>query len=152
MKRSGLSTLCLALGAGVSFWGTLPTQVTAQKRQSFRHVSVEQGLSHGVVRDILQDRQGFIWIATEDGLNRYDGVNLKVFRREHGNPNSLSSSNFGKLIHPLSLALTRKTASTGIFDVLAALGRERSLERIAAALEWIVRERSAASSSTQSAP
>ncbi len=102
MKRSGLSTLCLALGAGVSFWGTLPTQVTAQKRQSFRHVSVEQGLSHGVVRDILQDRQGFIWIATEDGLNRYDGVNLKVFRREHGNPNSLSSSNFGKLIQDRS--------------------------------------------------
>ena len=80
MTRSGLATLCLALGGGVLLRVTLTTPATAQERQSFRHVSVEQGLSHGAVRDILQDRQGFIWIATEDGLNRYDGVNLKVFR------------------------------------------------------------------------
>lgn len=88
----------LAVGGGLLVGGILPGPAPAQERQSFRHVSVEQGLSHGAVRDIMQDRQGFMWIATEDGLNRYDGINLKVFRHEHGNPNSLSSSNFGKLI------------------------------------------------------
>jgi len=102
VTRSGFATLCLTVGGGLLIPGSLPTPATAQERQSFRHVSVEQGLSHGSVRDIMQDRQGFIWIATEDGLNRYDGVNLKVFRHEHGSANSLSSSNFGKLIQDRS--------------------------------------------------
>ncbi len=39
----------------------------------FHHLSVEQGLSQVTVNDIAQDRQGFLWFATEDGLNRYDG-------------------------------------------------------------------------------
>ncbi|MEE8362131.1 MAG: two-component regulator propeller domain-containing protein, partial [Gemmatimonadales bacterium] len=98
MTWFGFPGLRLAVGGGLLVGGILPGPAPAQERQSFRHVSVEQGLSHGAVRDIMQDRQGFIWIATEVGLNRYDGVNLKVFRHEHGNPNSLSSSNFGKLI------------------------------------------------------
>ncbi len=102
MTRIGYPRLFLTVVGGLLVGGILPAPAPAQERQSFRHVSVEQGLSHGAVRDIMQDRQGFMWIATEDGLNRYDGVNLKVFRYEYGNPNSLSSSNFGKLIQDRS--------------------------------------------------
>ncbi len=47
---------------------------------SVKHISVEQGLSQSVVFDIVQDSIGFIWIATQDGLNRYDGYHFKTFR------------------------------------------------------------------------
>jgi len=56
----------------------------------FDSISIEQGLSQSSVRVILQDRRGFIWFGTEDGLNRYDGYTFKVFKREPSNPNSIS--------------------------------------------------------------
>jgi ligand-binding sensor domain-containing protein len=57
----------------------------------FDHLSVKEGLSHGNVWDIHQDRLGFIWIGTEDGLNRYDGYTFTIFRNEQ--TDSLSISN-----------------------------------------------------------
>ncbi len=41
---------------------------------------------------VLQDRQGFIWIGSTDGLNRFDGINFKTFRHEPENPNSINHS------------------------------------------------------------
>ena len=38
---------------------------------------------------IAQDKYGLIWIATEDGLNRFDGYKVEIFRHERGNKNSL---------------------------------------------------------------
>lgn len=43
-------------------------------------LSVEDGLSQGFVTDVLQTRNGFLWFATLDGLNRYDGVSFEVFQ------------------------------------------------------------------------
>jgi ligand-binding sensor domain-containing protein len=57
----------------------------------FDHLSVKEGLSHGNVWGIHQDRLGFIWIGTEDGLNRYDGYSFTIFRNEP--TGSLSISN-----------------------------------------------------------
>ncbi len=56
----------------------------------FRRYSLAQGLSQGTVSDLVQDKQGFIWIATQDGLNRFDGYQFKVFRHKNS-PGSLSS-------------------------------------------------------------
>ena len=39
----------------------------------FEKITVQDGLSHNKVNCIIQDRRGFIWIGTDDGLNRYDG-------------------------------------------------------------------------------
>ena len=41
------------------------------------------------MRAILQDRRGFLWFGTYDGLNRYDGYSFKVYRSEPGNPDTL---------------------------------------------------------------
>jgi hypothetical protein len=58
----------------------------------FGHLGVGDGLSQGVVLSIFQDSQGFMWISTEDGLNKYDGYDFTVYKHEPDNPNSLSSS------------------------------------------------------------
>ena len=47
--------------------------------QNFTHISVDQGLSSSVVLDIYQDRAGFMWFGTDDGLNRYDGYTFEYF-------------------------------------------------------------------------
>jgi len=55
----------------------------------FEHFSIESGLSHIGVNTIMQDSKGFLWIGTYDGLNRFDGVNFRVFRNDIGDSTSL---------------------------------------------------------------
>lgn len=52
-----------------------------QQPYKFEHLSQEQGLSYNTVTNFTQDTQGFLWIATFNGLNRYDGVAFKTFSR-----------------------------------------------------------------------
>jgi ligand-binding sensor domain-containing protein/signal transduction histidine kinase len=56
----------------------------------FEQFSLEEGLSQSVVNVVLQDRQGFLWIGTEDGLNRYDGYGFKVYKPDDDDPSSLN--------------------------------------------------------------
>lgn len=58
----------------------------------FSNISVEQGLSHFRSYDILQDRTGYLWIATMDGLDRYDGYNFTVFRHDDRDSGSISDN------------------------------------------------------------
>lgn len=59
---------------------------------SFVRLSADQGLSQGAVMSVLQDRRGFLWVGTEDGLNRYDGSDLKHYVRDRNSPASLPSN------------------------------------------------------------
>jgi ligand-binding sensor domain-containing protein len=56
----------------------------------FTRLSTEEGLSQTKVNHVVQDDQGFMWFATQYGLNRYDGYNFKLFVHDPRNPNSLS--------------------------------------------------------------
>ncbi len=58
----------------------------------FERYSAEQGLSQAIVECILLDRRGFLWLGTEDGLNRFDGYQFRVFRHSSDDPVSLSYS------------------------------------------------------------
>ncbi len=58
----------------------------------FQRLSIEEGLSQSVVIAIAQDRTGFLWLGTADGLNRYDGYGFTVYRPNPKDPNSLSDS------------------------------------------------------------
>lgn len=50
--------------------------------QTMEKLTVDDGLSQGFVSCALQTRSGFLWFATLDGLNRYDGIRFEVFRPE----------------------------------------------------------------------
>ena len=58
----------------------------------FTHLTTNDGLSQGYVVDILQDRRGFMWFATRDGLNRYDGYTFVVYKHDPNDPGSLNSN------------------------------------------------------------
>jgi len=62
------------------------------KNLKFTHLTTNDGLSQGYVTAILQDRRGFMWFATRDGLNRYDGNAFVVFKNNPNDPGSLSSN------------------------------------------------------------
>ena len=63
----------------------------------FERLSMEDGLSQSAVISILQDSQGFMWIATFDGLNRYDGYAFKVFRHNPQDAGTISNNNITSL-------------------------------------------------------
>ncbi len=56
----------------------------------FTHLGVESGLSQSSINCIFQDRQGFMWFGTQDGLDRYDGYHFNVFRPNSADPGSIS--------------------------------------------------------------
>ncbi|HVV73373.1 MAG TPA: two-component regulator propeller domain-containing protein, partial [Verrucomicrobiae bacterium] len=71
-----LLTFCIRTATG----GELPV----------RYLGIEQGLSNNAVISICQDHNGFLWIGTYDGLNRYDGYGFKVFHNVIGDTTSLA--------------------------------------------------------------
>lgn len=64
----------------------------------FEHISIESGLSQSSARCLLQDRYGFLWIGTQDGLNRYDGYDFKVFKYDALDSNSLTGNFISSLL------------------------------------------------------
>ncbi len=63
----------------------------------FEHLSVEDGLSHSAIMAIAQDRYGFLWIGTRNGLNRYDGYRFRVFQHDPEDPTSLADSDIDSI-------------------------------------------------------
>ena len=62
------------------------------RKLEFWHLTTDDGLSQGYVDAILQDHRGFMWFATRDGLNRYDGNAFVVYKNNADDPGSLSSN------------------------------------------------------------
>lgn len=55
-------------------------------------LTIDQGLSQGMVFDILQTRDGFLWIGSKDGLNRYDGYKFRIWTNAPDDPYSISDN------------------------------------------------------------
>lgn len=72
--------------------------VSAQSAKTkFRRISVAEGLSQSTVGSILQDKKGFMWFATSDGLNRYDGYSFKLFRHIDGDTTTIPENNIRRI-------------------------------------------------------
>ena len=79
------------------FFLAYSVSLEAQYRNPYFNVlSVENGLPEGYVKSFLQDKLGYMWFGTQNGLVRYDGYNLKKYplSDEKGNPLSLSSIDY----------------------------------------------------------
>ena len=63
----------------------------------FKHLTTENGLSNNKILDVIQDKTGFIWLATDDGLNRFDGYRFKVYRHKSKDSTSLSNNSIWTL-------------------------------------------------------
>jgi signal transduction histidine kinase/ligand-binding sensor domain-containing protein len=71
---------------------SIPGLRVGSRSVAFTHLTIEQGLSDQRVQAVLQDRIGFMWFGTNNGLNRYDGYNVVVYRNDPTNPHSLSGN------------------------------------------------------------
>jgi signal transduction histidine kinase/ligand-binding sensor domain-containing protein/DNA-binding response OmpR family regulator len=70
----------------------LPLHLYSQQTLKFKHLTTTEGLSQNHVMAILKDRQGYMWFATEEGLNRYDGNKFIVYHTEIDNNKSIMSN------------------------------------------------------------
>ncbi|MCK5646543.1 MAG: response regulator [Anaerolineales bacterium] len=84
------------------------------KGVQFERISLEQGLSQSVVNTILQDSMGFMWFGTQDGLNRYDGYDFKVYKNDPDNPGSISNNYVTAIYEDQSGALWVGTSGGGL--------------------------------------
>ena len=75
-------------GLKIFVFSFLLTTVVFSQSIYFNHLTTEDGLSNNIVFDLIQDRFGFLWFATDDGLNRFDGYDFKIFRHDPANQKS----------------------------------------------------------------
>ncbi|MFD2574620.1 ATP-binding protein [Spirosoma soli] len=74
----------------IPFWGF--AQPTRHITKGWQELTISDGLSQGMIFGVAQDQKGFVWVATKDGLNRYDGHNFTVFTHNPYNKYSLSDN------------------------------------------------------------
>ncbi len=70
---------------------------TNQNSIRFKHFKIDEGLSQATINDIIQDKSGFVWIATQDGLNRFDGNHFKHYKPIKSDSTSISGNYIKKL-------------------------------------------------------
>jgi ligand-binding sensor domain-containing protein/signal transduction histidine kinase len=83
MFRRLLFAITLLYGSGI---------YAREPQIEFRHLKVKDGLSQSWVKSICQDRQGFMWFGTNEGLNKYDGYNFTVYKNNPEDKNSISNN------------------------------------------------------------
>jgi ligand-binding sensor domain-containing protein/signal transduction histidine kinase len=84
-----LRSLLAAAACVLTLVTSLPAAAGAPRSLRFEHLGREQGLAQETVKTILQDRAGFMWFGTQDGLNRYDGYRMRLFRSNPTDPATL---------------------------------------------------------------
>lgn len=94
------------------FFLLLTVPLAAQPLATQRY-TVEDGLSQNLVLSMAEDKHGFLWFGTKDGLNRFDGYSFHTFRSDLNNPRSLSSNYISALLVDRTGTLWIGTAGGG---------------------------------------
>ncbi len=103
---------------------------------NFEHLTTDHGLSSNKVEAILQDRDGFYWIATQNGLNRFDGTSFKIFRNNPNDSTSLTHNYCTNLLEDFNgdiwiatyKGISRYLKSKGIFQAIYLHEPEQNFE------------------------
>lgn len=74
------------------------TYFSSAQFPKFRNLTMADGLSGSIVYSFGQDKYGFIWIGTEQGLNIYDGINFKQIQSDSNNPTSIQESTISSMV------------------------------------------------------
>ena len=69
-----------------------------QNNYQFERLTINDGLSQSNAQQIIQDKEGFMWIATQDGLNQFDGYDFTVYRNDPNDNNSISGNRIESII------------------------------------------------------
>jgi len=72
--------------------------LTAQQNFNFKNFAASEKLSNTRVSDFFQDSYGFMWMATSDGLNRYDGKSVKIYKNIQGDAESLPDNDTDQIV------------------------------------------------------
>ena len=89
MRRIVILLILQIIATGFCF-GQLP--------HTFTHYSSEDGLSQNTVMSILQDRKGNIWLATWDGINKFNGYSFKTYKARLDNRIVLSHNRIDHML------------------------------------------------------
>ena len=116
INRKILVVLAVWLGSGWCF--------AAEKAQVyFQRVGSETGPPPEVITAVLQDRDGFVWIGSREGLSRYDGETFVVYRHDPGDPASISDHSIRTIFEDRAGNLWIGTNSAGLNRLDRATGR-----------------------------
>jgi PAS domain S-box-containing protein len=136
MRAAPVTCLCLSflLGGWLAVAAAAPPIATPGLLR-VAHYGVEDGLSQATGRVMRQDTEGYVWIGTQDGLNRFDGYEFRVYRSEPRNPDSLPDNHVLALeiagdslwVGTQSGGLARYVAAEDRFQRYSADGRAGSL-------------------------
>ncbi len=94
----------------------------SQYQSRFERLTSNSGLSQNTISKIIQDKSGFLWFATADGLNRYDGYAFKVFKNDPSNPKSLSGSDIFSVTEDDQGNLWVGTRGAGLNKIIVKTG------------------------------
>jgi signal transduction histidine kinase/ligand-binding sensor domain-containing protein len=99
LLRVGLLVVCIhaAFASDVARRTPAGIPFSDESRLRFTRLSFGDGPSRASVRQIVQDKQGFLWFGTQDGLKRYDGYQFREYRYQQGSLNGLSGTSVAAL-------------------------------------------------------
>jgi ligand-binding sensor domain-containing protein/signal transduction histidine kinase len=102
----------------ISFYFTLNLSAQQAKQFSFKHLGSSSGLASNSSQQVVQDEQGFIWIATNNGLQRYDGIRFISFQKQKNNPSAIPNNYIHQLLldKKNNLWILTGDGKAGVFD------------------------------------
>ncbi len=106
VRSTALAALLLAVAA--------PCLASSQRNVKFQHISLKDGLSQSFVNCGLQDRQGYLWFGTQEGLGRYDGYRFTYYAHDSGDPQSLSHNTIMAMVEDRDGTLWLGTEGGGL--------------------------------------
>lgn len=92
MKKNKKIKIILALVCVISSIKTSTSYANISESFNFKNITIEDGLSQSTVETIYQDSKGYIWIGTNDGLDRYNGYEFKHYKHDKYDKNSIANN------------------------------------------------------------